>query len=757
MIQFVWIIINDIPIAGIRFIKMTDQEERQRLEKFYGWLTTPLDKYSEKVHDIIFDGIKYYYHYNNQVLFVVGADLEEISIPSILFPELENAFFSTFDSNMIQTFDKTKISKFRAIDKVIVELVKAFEQRKIGPTSARKELDAFEVLNLPSELQMVALVLVKMQVVTPEMIAQVTGLTPEAVANQLKEIYRYGYLYMTTISNRVYYSIKPFGEEKAPKSLLASNLLGKKQNSVPTETTPPVPPLAPTEETVIPPIKAEPIHEETISVEFPATPKEDQPVQSGLAMMPPPTFEEKATDTDLPLIQPIVTETTAKEVESMEVEAAEAVGKSLFKREPRGIKLKVDPIAIEIDKNHQITIVIPKNGFLPPASLRREKGFVTGRIRVPNEKNKDALLLHKLFKRDIENIFEALLMGDIIVITSSEPPIFENPLVDSLFDTLNLLAPHRDLLCVKSATFLHPKDVDVVAVPKDLIKFYSWATVIDLDQNRISGGSTSEFAKNLVKKVKKITEPKEYLREVTSFASMLLKIARDINTLKIEGRSPDLYLTEVKKAFGFAALDSGLALSERLIRLHKDCAYIAGFYIRKGLDVAVRALLVGEPIVVMGDDPLDVFHIIEALSIFAPHKAVKAQIWTTNYADIPLEQFDMIGAQEGTDRLFKGAVKVNLRTMNAAGKRSEFIHTFLRQMWRRRSKDRPKFIKEKISEILSDIAKLEKMLQSLPTVSPSKQEVKELIKDFDPSFIDFACDAIKQKEPQKAKLLKGGV
>ncbi|RLI66499.1 MAG: hypothetical protein DRO63_05945, partial [Candidatus Gerdarchaeota archaeon] len=130
---------------------------------------------------------------------------------------------------------------------------------------------------------------------------------------------------------------------------------------------------------------------------------------------------------------------------------------------------------------------------------------------------------------------------------------------------------------------------------------------------------------------------------------------------------------------------------------------------------------------------------------------------TTNYANIALEQFDMIGAQEGTDRLFKGAIKVNLRAMNAVGKRSEYIHTFLRQMWRRRSKDRPKFIREKINEMFAEIARLEKRLQFPPDSMPSKQEIKDLLKDFDPAFIDFAVDLLKQKAPEKAKLLKPSI
>ena len=405
---------------------------------------------------------------------------------------------------------------------------------------------------------------------------------------------------------------------------------------------------------------------------------------------------------------------------------------------------------------HKVTIKIPKNGHLLQNSLRREKGFVTGKIKLPSDKNREPFLLNTLIKRDLENIYEALFMGDLIVITSENQSLLDGSLTNRLFDTLDLLSPHRNLKCIKSSQFVHPKDADVIIIPKSLIKYYSWTTILDIDQNKVIGGTASEFSKNLTKRIKRMTESKELLREITNTASMLLKVGRDINTLKIEGRSPDLYLNEIKKAFGLATLDAGLTLSERVIRLHKDCAYIAGFYIRKGLDIAVRAVLIGEPIVVMGDDPIDVYHIMEALSIFAPHKAITAQIWTTNYGEIELSAFDLIGAQEGTDKLFKGAIKVNLRSMSAyGGPRSEFLHSFLRKMWRRRSKERPKFIREKINEMMNNVRKILQKFQANSNREITKQEMRDWFAEFEPGFAEFTYDLIKKEEPEIANLIKG--
>ncbi|NHK30135.1 MAG: hypothetical protein FK730_02200 [Asgard group archaeon] len=732
MIHFVWIIVKDTPIAGMRFVKMTDQEERERLEKFYGWLSGPISEFTDKIQDIILEGTKYYYHTNNDVLFIVGTDLDETSVRTIFVPELEAYFFNHFPLEIITQFDGHEITQFQSFNPILTELVQAFDKRKIDAQGQRKDLDAFEVLNLPNELQMVALILVKMQVVTPDMVSQVTGLSTTDVEKQLREIYQKGYLYITSISNKSYFSIKPFGSDEVPKIQI------KPQKR---------------------PLAKEEIGIDKSKEKISATEQLSQiPSEASLPDSDTLQTTEKADDFKTTLMpQPdlassdVVSDTTIKP----KLEKAKEIP---TRREAKEIKLKIDPIAQEIDKSYRMNIVIPKSGNIPQNSLRREKTFISSRIKLPNDRNKDPFLLNSLFRKDLENIFEALFMGDMIVVTSNQQTIFEDDLVDNLLEIMELLTPHRELKILKSNIFVHPKDADIVVIPKDLMKYYSWATIIDLDVSRIIGGSASEYTKNLTKKLRRISEPKELLREVTNAASVLLKIGRDINTLKIEGRSPDIYLNEVKKTFGVAALDAGLALSERLVRMHKDCAYIAGFYIRKGLDVAVRAILVGDPIVVIGDNPLDVYHIIEALSIFAPHKAINAQIWTSNLAEIKLDEFDIMGAQEGTDKLFKNAIKVNIRSMSAyGGSRSEFLHNFLRNMWRRRSKDRPKFIRDTVNDIMNSANKIIQKFQAFGNIEPTKQDIRDIFNEYDSNFGEFMVDLIRNVEYDIATKIKNSL
>jgi hypothetical protein len=583
------------------------------------------------------------------------------------------------------------------------------------------------------------------------MVSQVTGIPPNDVERQLREIYQRGYLYITVISQKSYYSIQPFGSDDSPRIITRESQISQGTESD-ISITPVDSDKVQMPESELPTFqteeKSQKFNLETAVVKDSSAQPQKDTLET--AMMAPPGWNQTKTESISSSI------TDAAKITPQFEEASEPITET--KTDSKGIKLKIDPIGQEIDSQNKMTIIIPKNGYLPAQIMRREKAFASGKIRLPNEKNRNPFLLSTLFKKDVEYLFEALLMGDFIVLASEDITQIDHSLVNNILDTMNLLSPHRELVCLISPNFVHPKDADVIVIPNSLLKYYSWATIVNLDQNKIVDGKSSEYTRNLIKKLRKITDPKEYLKEVTNASSVLLKVCRDINTLKMEGRSPDLYVNEVKKTFGVAALDAALALSERLIRLQKDCAYIAGFYIRKGLDIAVRAIIVGEPIVVIGDDPIDVLHIIGALSIFAPHKAINAQIWTTNFAGINLEQFDLMGAQEGTDKLFRDAVKVSLKSMSAyGGPRSEYLHNFLRKMWRRRSKERPKFIRDRINEMFTLAAKLVDAVSVLVDQNPSKAVVKEITKKYDPQFIEFISDLLKEEQPEIVDLLKLGL
>jgi hypothetical protein len=819
MIQFVWIIIQDTPVAGMRFIKISNDEERERLEKFYGWLSGPVSEFSGTIQNIIIENTKYWYHSQNEVLFIVGTNLDETGIASIFIPELENQFFQTFDQNTLKQFNGEDISLFRKFDSKLHDLVKAFDKRKVEAKGKRKNLDAFEVLNLPSELQMVALVLVKLQVVTPEMISQVSGIPADKVERQLREIYQHGYLYITTISDKSYFSIKPFGmdetatkfvprdqrarkmpdimkavsqgetvpsedlydhvssEQQEPASKTPASMGKQAAESTDGSTAPSIPvssneaqsqskkkPEIVESAMMAPPSwkkkkesqkqpsrkitgqSLEPLTEGSLSVSEKSAPIEprfdgEQPTQE----LPPKLIAEK----NLPYQKGVKLESTISD-KRQKATVEPGIGEGTA-----GIKLKDDVVAQEIDSLFKEKIIIPTQGLLPDKATRRERGFITKRIKTPKIKKSDPFLLNRLFSRNLERLIEALFLGDFIVLFSSQSETKGDKLCESLFDTFNLLTPHRELVCERSDLFVHPKDADVVYVPKSLLKYYSWATIIDIDERKIIGGDSSDFSKMLVKKIRRIKKPKEFMKEITSFARILMKLSNDINTLKMESRSPGSYLDEVKKTHGTAILNAGLALSERTIRLQKDTPYIVGYYLRKGLDIVVRALLTNQPVVVIGDDPLKVYQIITALAVFTPHKALEAQIWTTNFAGIDLHAYDIIGAQEGTDKLFKGAVTANLRSMQAfAGPRSKYLHSLLRKMWKHRSHERPRFIRDQIKKIITEKKRLIQEWKEQQDKKSIQGRLEQLVEHYGEDILELLLDMVESEEPSLVKMIK---
>ena len=328
--------------------------------------------------------------------------MDETSIPSVFLPELEDRFFEHFPEEIGETFDGTSITQFRVFDQLLMALVKAFEQRQIDTKGSRKNLDAFEVLNLPSELQMVALVLVKLQVVTPDMVSQVTGITSENVERQLREIYQRGYLYITTISAKSYYSIQPFGSDDSPRIITRASQMSDSDSGL--------------ADISITPVDADKV--EVSEQELPSFKTDDKPSKFDLetaevkdssqpqkesietAMMRPPGWSPTASQQDS--LSGTISDTSKITPQFEDASEQDALSKTT-KTDAKGIKLKIDPIGQEIDRLNKMTIVIPKNGFLPATLTRREKGFATGKIRLPNEKNKDPLLLSKLFKKDLAN------------------------------------------------------------------------------------------------------------------------------------------------------------------------------------------------------------------------------------------------------------------------------------------------------------------------------------------------------------------
>ncbi len=155
---------------------------------------------------------KVVYQLDESVLFLVGADANEVGLQEIFLDELKSLFYAVFPKDFISNWPGDDTSVFKGFDAKLDQLRSAFENRIMTKPGSRRVLDTLSVMELPQRLQKTAYAILDAKIASFEQVIQLTNVTPqEAVAN-IQEILNAGFLYTTKIGSRVYYSIKSFGE-----------------------------------------------------------------------------------------------------------------------------------------------------------------------------------------------------------------------------------------------------------------------------------------------------------------------------------------------------------------------------------------------------------------------------------------------------------------------------------------------------------------------------------------------------------------
>jgi len=155
---------------------------------------------------------KLVYELDDSILFLVSADTNEVGVIEILIPELKNLFFAVFPKDYVQGWTGDDTSVFKGFDSKLDQLRSSFENRIMTKPGSRRILDTLSVMELPQRLQKTALSILDAKIASFEEIIQTTSVSPqEAVAN-IQEILNAGFLYTTKIGNKVFYSVKSFGE-----------------------------------------------------------------------------------------------------------------------------------------------------------------------------------------------------------------------------------------------------------------------------------------------------------------------------------------------------------------------------------------------------------------------------------------------------------------------------------------------------------------------------------------------------------------
>jgi len=155
---------------------------------------------------------KLVYELDESILFLVSTDTNEAGVIEILIPELKNLFFAVFPKDYVLGWSGDDTSVFKGFDSKLDQLRSAFENRIMTKPGSRRIIDTLSVMELPQRLQKTALKILDAKIASFEDIIETTSVSPqEAVAN-IQEILNAGFLYTTKVGNKVFYSVKSFGD-----------------------------------------------------------------------------------------------------------------------------------------------------------------------------------------------------------------------------------------------------------------------------------------------------------------------------------------------------------------------------------------------------------------------------------------------------------------------------------------------------------------------------------------------------------------
>jgi polyhydroxyalkanoate synthesis regulator phasin len=126
--------------------------------------------------------------------------------------------------------------------------------------------------------------------------------------------------------------------------------------------------------------------------------------------------------------------------------------------------------------------------------------------------------------------------------------------------------------------------------------------------------------------------------------------------------------------------------------------------IKKDLDKAILAILIGKPVVVTGDEVMTEIA-IASLELFAPHKELKKVFWTNQIVEA-----DLIGTRKNLAKAYDDAVIVDLiKGKISGGESSKFCRDLLSSLRGIDEKSVEGKINERISEIITSASLLSEL------------------------------------------------
>jgi len=213
LIKRVLILKDKVPLINRNYEPGAEQNQGSSLGAFQPIVDSIAGKVlpGQKAEEIS-GNYKIVHELDDSLLFLIGVDTNEIGVLEILLPELKNLFYAVFPKDYIAGWDGGDVSVFKGFESRLDQLRSAFENRIMTKPGSRRVLETLSVMELPQRLQKTATIILDAKIASFEEVISLTSVSAqEAVAN-IQEILNAGFLYTTKMGNKVYYSIKSFGE-----------------------------------------------------------------------------------------------------------------------------------------------------------------------------------------------------------------------------------------------------------------------------------------------------------------------------------------------------------------------------------------------------------------------------------------------------------------------------------------------------------------------------------------------------------------
>lgn len=161
--------------------------------------------------------------------------------------------------------------------------------------------------------------------------------------------------------------------------------------------------------------------------------------------------------------------------------------------------------------------------------------------------------------------------------------------------------------------------------------------------------------------------------------------------------------------------------------------------VKKDLDKAILAILVGKPVVVTGDEVMTEIA-IASLEIFSPHKELRKVFWTNQIVDA-----DLIGTKKNLAKAYEDAVVVDLiKGKVSGGEQSKFCKSLLSSLKGLNEERVIDTVNERINEIITSANILADLAMKREV---GKSEISEIAPQFNSEKMGIIVVIAKSMNP----------